>query len=74
MIPAIRGHDAWFKVQKKINCVLRFVPITRKIVIISLLLCATAHAEEWENLKGENFVVFYLEGAVFAQEVMSQVE
>lgn len=74
MISAIRGQAAGFKVQKKINCALRPVLFTLATVIISLLLCAISHAEEWKDLKGENFVVFYLEDAVFAQKVLTQAE
>ena len=31
-------------------------------------------AEDWQEVKGENFVVFYLEDPAFAQEVLTQAE
>ncbi|MDD5225859.1 MAG: peptidase MA family metallohydrolase [Candidatus Omnitrophica bacterium] len=39
-----------------------------------LLLCTAAYAEEWKDLKGEHFVVFYRENPVFAQEVLTRAE
>ncbi len=45
------------------------------MVVALLFLLRPAVAEEaWQEVKGENFVVFYLEDAVFAQEVLTQAE
>lgn len=39
-----------------------------------LLLCPGARAENWQELKGEHFVIFYLEDAGFAQETLTRAE
>ena len=44
------------------------------IAFFFLLSCPVAHAEEWKELKGEHFEIFYLQEAVFAQEVLTQAE
>ena len=46
-----------------------------KTLVFLLLLCATAAgAENWQELKGEHFEVFYLEDAKFAQDVLTRAE
>jgi hypothetical protein len=76
VISAFRGQGSGFKEQgsKKTNGPRNPVPSTLKIVIILLLFCVAAYAEEWKELKGENFKVFYLEDAVFTQEVLTRAE
>ena len=45
-----------------------------KICLLLLLLCPNAWAEDWQELKGEHFEIFYLEDAGFAQGVLTQAE
>lgn len=46
-----------------------------KAFIILFLLCSSAAgAEDWLELKGEHFEVFYLEDAKFAQDVLTRAE
>lgn len=74
MISAVRGQGLEFRVQGKINRALRPVACILKMVIFFLLLCSVAHAAAWQEVKGEHFEVFYLEDAVFAQEVLNRSE
>ena len=69
MIAVFKGQGS-----KKINGSRSPVPRALTLIIISLLLCAAAYAEEWKELKGEHFVVFYREDAAFAQEVLTRAE
>jgi len=43
-------------------------------VVIIFLLLATAVAEEWEVIKSEHFLVYYLEDKAFAKEVSKEAE
>ena len=45
-----------------------------KTAIILLLLCILARAEEWKELKGEHFIIYYAEDDKFAGEVLTQAE
>lgn len=44
------------------------------IAALLVLLCPLAWAENWQELKGEHFVIFYLEDAAFAQETLTRAE
>ena len=39
-----------------------------------LLCCSTAAAEDWKELKGEHFIVYYLDDREFASDVMTRAE
>jgi len=76
VILAIRAQGSRGKgpVSEKMKAWRSFVSGVLKIVIILWLSCGAAHAEEWKELKGEHFEVFYLEDAAFAQEVLTRAE
>jgi len=46
----------------------------RMLVLLLMLLPAAAWADEWKELKGEHFEIFYLEDARFAREVLTEAE
>ncbi len=51
------------------------IPCTLKALVFLFLLCSSAAgAEDWLELKGEHFEVFYLEDAKFAQDVLTRAE
>jgi hypothetical protein len=56
------------------NVFLSPAPCTLKTIAFLLLLCCTARAESWQELKGEHFEIFYLEDAAFAQEALTRAE
>ena len=43
-------------------------------LVIILLSCVAARAEEWKELKGEHFIIYYAEDDKFASEVLRQAE
>ncbi|MCX5678716.1 MAG: peptidase MA family metallohydrolase [Candidatus Omnitrophica bacterium] len=45
-----------------------------KVCLFLLLLCPGARAENWQELKGEHFEIFYIEDPAFAQETLTQAE
>ena len=43
-------------------------------IVIILLLCAIATAEDWKVIKGEHFLVYYVDNKKFAAEARSRAE
>ena len=70
MISVLRGRGAGFGAAA---CV-RFFFIFFLLAAPRLLFSSPVEAEDWQEVKGENFIVFYLEDSAFAQAVLTQAE
>ncbi len=79
MIPALRGQRTGyrFRVQGtglRVSALVLYFWMVWSVLFFAGSVNSAVAAESWQEVKGENFEVFYLEDASFAQEVLTRAE